>query len=167
MASTMQKHAATKKDVSTDMPRDSYIQSRQNVQIKNIVKLRERKHRDRQSKFIIEGLRELSHAIEAGYTIESIYFCPENFPQDQHSEFIDRIRMEESIPLTRLSEDAFEKASYREGPDGILALAKQQGNILDDLQTKENPLLLVLEGIEKPGNVGAIFAAPMALVPMR
>ena len=157
MASAMQKHAATKKDASADMPEDSYIQSRQNEQVKNLVKLRERKHRDRQSKFVIEGLRELSHAIEAGYTIENVYFCPEHLPQEHHSDFVDQLRADESIALTRLSEDAFDKASYREGPDGILAVAQQQGNILEDLKTNRNPLFLVLEGIEKPGNLGAIL----------
>lgn len=153
----MQQHAATKKDATAFMPEESYIQSRQNEQVKNLVKLRERKHRDRQSRFIIEGLRELTHAIEAGYTIDDIYFCPEHFPQEVHAQFIDDVRSEATAPLTRLSEDAFEKASYREGPDGIIATAQQQGNVLADLKRTDNPLILALEGIEKPGNLGAIL----------
>lgn len=139
------------------MDQESYIQSRQNEQVKNLVKLRERKHRDRQSRFLVEGLRELEHALQAGYEAEAIYYCPEFFPQEAHSTFIDEQRSAAKYPLTRMSPDAFEKASYREGPDGLLATARQQGNTLDDLKLSEQPLLLVLEGIEKPGNLGAIL----------
>ncbi|MGB0290382.1 MAG: RNA methyltransferase, partial [Opitutales bacterium] len=61
---------------------DAYIQSRHNEQIKNLVKLRERKYRDRQERFLVEGLRELSHALQAGYAIENLYYCPEHFPTE-------------------------------------------------------------------------------------
>ena len=71
---------------------EPYIQSRQNTQIKNLVKLRERKYRDRQESFLIEGLRELSHALDSNYAIETIYYCPEYFPTDRHSTFIHIIR---------------------------------------------------------------------------
>jgi TrmH family RNA methyltransferase len=139
------------------MDQESYIQSRQNEQVKNLVKLRERKHRDRQSRFLVEGLRELDHALQAGYEAEAIYYCPEFFPQEAHSAFIDGQRRAGAYPLIRMSLEAFEKASYREGPDGLLATARQRGNSLDDLKLSERPLLLVLEGIEKPGNLGAIL----------
>ena len=136
---------------------EPYIQSRQNEQVKNLVKLRERKHRDRQDRFVVEGLRELEHAIAAGYEIESIGYCPEFFPHSAHREFIDAQRRSGQLPLIRFSIEAFEKASYREGPDGILATARQQSNTLTDLRLPEHPLHLVLEGIEKPGNLGAIL----------
>jgi len=136
---------------------DSYIESRQNDQVKNLVKLRERKHRNRQERFLVEGLRELNHALGAGYEIESIYYCPEFFPSQAHTDYIDTLRRENSLPLTRMSEEAFVKASFREGPDGLLGLGKQQGHSLHELKLPEAPLLLVLEGIEKPGNLGAIL----------
>lgn len=136
---------------------EAYIQSRQNEQIKNLVKLHERKHRDRQSCFLIEGLRELNHAIEAGIEILTIYFCPEHFPSDKHHILIDDQRAAGQCTLIRLSEEAFEKASHREGPDGLIALARQQGNCLEDLPLSKTPLLLIIEGIEKPGNLGAIL----------
>ena len=56
-----------------------------------------------------------------------------------------------------MSQEAFMKASHREGPDGLIAIAIQQGNVLADLSLDQTPLLLVLEGIEKPGNLGAIL----------
>ena len=136
---------------------DAYIQSRQNDQVKNLVKLRERKHRERQERFLVEGLRELGHALGAGFEIEIIYFCPELFPSEAHSTFIDQIRREGSLQLVRMSEDAFSKAAYREGPDGLIGIGKQQGHSLYELDLPEAPLLLVLEGIEKPGNLGAIL----------
>lgn len=136
---------------------EQYIQSKQNDQVKNLVKLRERKHRDRQERFLVEGLRELGHALGSGYEIETLYFCPELFPSEAHSEFIDQCRREGQLELTRMSEEAFSKAAYREGPDGIIGIGKQQGHSLSELNLPENPMLLVLEGIEKPGNLGAIL----------
>ena len=136
---------------------EPYIQSRQNVQIKNLVKLRERKHRDRQESFLIEGLRELGHALNSNYEIETIYYCPDYFPTDQHSTFLHNIRSNKNISLTQISREAFTKATYREGPDGIIAVAKQQTYSIHELDLPHNPLLLILEGIEKPGNLGAIL----------
>lgn len=134
-----------------------YIQSRQNEQVKNLVKLRERKHRDRQSRFLVEGLREIGHAIDAGYEITQLYTCPEFFPSDAHESFMQAQRANGAFPTARLSEEAFNKASHREGPDGLIAIAVQQNNVLSDLSLPESPLLLILEGIEKPGNLGAIL----------
>lgn len=136
---------------------EPYIHSRQNDQVKNLVKLRERKHRDRQERFLVEGLREIGHAIGAGYKVEDLYYCPEFFPTEAHAAFISGLRKKDTQRLTRLSEDAFNKASLREGPDGLLALAQQQANTLSQLKLPASPLLLVLEGIEKPGNLGAIL----------
>ena len=136
---------------------DAYIQSRQNDQVKNLVKLRERKHRDRQERFLVEGLRELGHAIGSGYEVETIYYCPECFPSAQHGTFIADNCGNDGPPLVRMSEDAFSKAAYREGPDGIIAIAKQQSHSIQELELPAAPLLLVLEGIEKPGNLGAIL----------
>ena len=136
---------------------DAYIQSRQNDQVKNLVKLRERKHRDRQERFLVEGLRELGHALGSGHEIEIIYYCPEFFPSEAHETFIDETRHNGTAPLVRMSEDAFSKAAYREGPDGIIAIAKQQSHSIHELSLPTAPLLLILEGIEKPGNLGAIL----------
>ncbi len=136
---------------------DSYIQSLQNDQVKNLVKLRERKHRDRQSRFLVEGLREVGHALKAGYEVTHLYYCPDIFPSTAHTEFINMQKKMGNFPVTRMSAEAFKKASFREGPDGIIVIAIQQNNVLTDLKLSEKPILLVLEGIEKPGNLGAIL----------
>jgi TrmH family RNA methyltransferase len=136
---------------------DLYIQSRQNDQVKNLVKLRERKHRDRQSRFLVEGLREIGHAINAGFEITHLYNCTDFFPGEAHSKFISDQTQKSDFPVIGMSPDAFTKASHREGPDGLIAIAVQQNNVLTDFKLSAQPLLLVLEGIEKPGNLGAIL----------
>lgn len=136
----------------------NYIQSRQNEQVKNLVKLRERKHRDRQSRFLVEGLREIGHALDAGFEVNHLYYCPEFFPSGgAHADFAQRTLAAGHFPVSRMSEDAFSKATHREGPDGLMAVATQQNNVLSDLKVAESALFLILEGIEKPGNLGAIL----------
>lgn len=134
-----------------------FIQSRQNDQIKNLVKLRARKYRDRQERFLVEGMRELSHALSSTYTLDTIYYCPEHFPTDRHTQFIHEIRSQQKAELIRVSEEAFTKATYRESPDGVIAVARQQAHTINELKLQTNPLLLILEGIEKPGNLGAVL----------
>ena len=136
---------------------NSYIKSLQNDHVKNLVKLRERKYRDRQSRFLLEGLREIGHALTAGYEIINLYYCPEFFPSTAHLEFIHQQKKMLNFSMIRMSADALKKASYREGPDGLIAIAIQQNNSLTDLKLNQKPLLLILEGIEKPGNLGAII----------
>jgi len=133
------------------------IHSRQNEQVKNLVKLRERKHRDRQSRFLVEGLREIGHAKTAGFEITHLYFCRDFFPGDAHSAFVEDLQKESAFPAVGMSPEAFTKASHREGPDGLMAVAVQQNSILSDLKLPPKPLLLILEGIEKPGNLGALL----------
>ena len=134
-----------------------YIQSRQNDQIKNLVKLRERKHRDRQERFLVEGMRELNHALNSDYTIESLYYCPEYFSTSQHTQLIHKLRSKKEPQLIRVSTEAFTKATYREGPDGMIAIARQRSHSIHTLALSPSPLLVILEGIEKPGNLGAIL----------
>ncbi len=151
----MDKQAAIKK--CADPMNEPYIHSRQNDQVKNLVKLRERKHRDRQERFLIEGLREIRHALRAEYQIDDLYYCPELFPGEAHGAFVSELRKKRKPQLTRLSAEAYRKASLREGPDGLLAVARQQSSTLSQLKLPAEPLLLVLEGLEKPGNLGAIL----------
>ncbi len=138
---------------------EHFIESRQNPQVKALVRLRDRKHRDRQGRFIVEGLRELEHACEASVPIDTLYFCPELFPSDQHAEFVNRFRTFAGTGegLARVSAAVFEKICYREGPDGLLATAQPNNHTLTHLKLSPNPLVLILEGIEKPGNLGAIL----------
>lgn len=157
MPSRMLGSVAILKSQSPHLMEELYIQSRQNDQVKNLVKLRERKYRERQSRCLIEGLREIGHALTAGLEITHLYYCSDFFPSDLHATFIAENKNADKFQVIGMSPDAFTKASHREGPDGLIAIAMQQGNVLTDLLLDETPLLLVLEGIEKPGNLGAIL----------
>jgi len=137
----------------------AYIESPQNNHVKNLVKLRDRKHRDRQDKFIIEGLREIEHALDSDYTVNTLYYCPEYFNSNSASLLIERIKKdtEQTNAIIRMHPKAFSKCSLREGPDGFIALSEARHIQLHTIELKESNTLLILEGIEKPGNLGAII----------
>lgn len=132
------------------------ISSAQNPQIKDLVRLRDRRHRDRSGRFVIEGYRELGRAIEAGLTLETLYVCPELFLGPNEPALIASIEAT-GTAVTTVSEQAFRKASYRDRPEGLLATAPQPPAGLDRIEASGVPLLLVVESIEKPGNLGTML----------
>jgi len=130
------------------------ITSLQNPKIKNIVKLSKAKERKSQNLFIIEGARELSLALSARYEVDSVFVCPELFIKTDYPLVL------KSIPVNQqyeVSEAVFEKIAYREGSDGLLTLAKPKSHTLEDLELSANPFLIILESVEKPGNLGAVL----------
>ncbi len=131
------------------------ISSRQNPRVKTLVKLRERATRERLGRFVIEGARELRHAVEAGIALESLYCCPELFRAD--CEAVAAQAQTRAGEVFELSREAFEKASLREGPDGLLAVAPTWDLSPERLQLPQRPLLVLAEAVEKPGNLGAIL----------
>lgn len=126
----------------------------QNPKIKNIVKLSKNKERKEQNLFLIEGARELSLAIAGGYDIHSVFVCPELFEKTDYPDVLDHINPHK---LFEVSEPVFEKIAYREGSDGLLTLARPKNHQLSDLKLLDNPFLIILEAVEKPGNLGAIL----------
>ncbi|HLW08802.1 MAG TPA: RNA methyltransferase [Fermentimonas sp.] len=131
------------------------ITSLQNPSIKNIVKLYKssRERRD-QSLFVIEGAREISLALGSSYSIDAVFVCRELFSNTRYPEVLD------SIPdniVFEISSVVFEKIAYRDGSDGIVALAKPKKHRLDDIKLSDNPFLIILESVEKPGNLGAVL----------
>ena len=136
---------------------EEFIQSRQNPRIKALSRLQERSGRRKFNKFAIEGLRELERALEASVAVEELYYCPELFKSAAHSAFIEA--QKGRIPMCRLSEQAFERISNREGCDGLLGVAEQWKTSLSEIRLPEGraPLVLVADAIEKPGNLGALL----------
>lgn len=130
------------------------ITSLQNAKIKNIAKLAKSKERALQNLFVIEGARELSLALTADYKFENVFVCPELSPKTDYPNVLNTIP-ESSI--IEVSGAVFEKIAYREGSDGIIALAKPQIHTLSSLGLSENPFIIILEAVEKPGNLGAIL----------
>lgn len=131
------------------------IQSAQNNRIKNVQKLFSKsKERKEQNLFVIEGAREIHLALAGSYSLDSVFICPELFSKTDYPEIQSQIH---SIPLFEVSLPVFQKIAYREHSDGILALAKPKLHSLKDLNLPENPFIIVLESVEKPGNLGAIL----------
>ena len=131
------------------------ITSLQNSRIKNIQKLSAKsRERKEQGLFIIEGARELSLALSGEYALNSVFICTELFEKTDYPEVLSAISPD---ILYEVSEAVFQKIAYREGSDGLLALAKPKSHTLSDLKLKENPFIIVLEAVEKPGNLGAIL----------
>ena len=132
-----------------------FIQSRQNPRVQNLVRLHERTHRDTQQRFLVEGRRELERALAEG-VIEEIYFCSELFRDNGSQELVERAS-QAGVAICQLAPMAFDKVSLREGPDGLLGVARAWHLTLADLKLSATPLLLIVERVEKPGNLGALL----------
>lgn len=125
------------------------IDSLQNEKIKNIIKLRDSgQERKRQGLFLIEGRREINLALKGGVEIKRLFYCPDYNRQKL------AISQEKIIETAR---KVFAKISYRENPDGFLAVARFREIKLADIKLSPMPLIIVLEAVEKPGNLGAIL----------
>lgn len=132
------------------------ITSLQNPRLKQLVKLRERRDRDEAGLFMIEGYREIRRALEKGLRPKEVYFSPEWFLGENEPALIERAE-QAGAQLFELSKEAFAKVAYRERPDGLLAVAPQWKHSLAALKLGAPPFLLVVESIEKPGNLGTIL----------
>ena len=131
------------------------ISSPQNDRIKNIQKLGSKsRERKAQNLFVIEGARELSLALAGGYDIDSIFLCPEFFEKTDYPDVLKTLNPKIFFELTST---VFEKIAYREKSDGLIALARPKSHSLDQLNLSENPFIIILESVEKPGNLGAIL----------
>lgn len=129
------------------------ITSIQNPFIKSLVQLQEKAKARRQSgTFLIEGKREIELAIKGKYEIETLLFLPELISNDYLSKL-----SKNQIDLIEINKEVYQKLAYRDTTEGILAIAKTKSLALSDLKLPENPLILVMESIEKPGNIGAML----------
>ena len=129
------------------------ITSVQNSFIKSLLQLQEKaKVRKQTGTFLIEGQREIELALKGGYELETILICNELAQLSENP----KIRKSEN-QIIEISKDVYQKLAYRETTEGIIAIAKTKSLALSDLKLSKNPLILVGESIEKPGNVGAIL----------
>jgi TrmH family RNA methyltransferase len=132
------------------------ITSKQNPRIKSLVSLRQRRERQLAGVTLVDGYEELLCALAAGITIRSLYYCQELMGgEDQLTKLQDLISS--GVEVHELTREVFEKAAYREGPDGWLAVVPSVATEIDKLPVKPNALILVCEAVEKPGNLGAML----------
>ncbi len=132
------------------------ITSPANTRIKALVRLRDRRERDATRTFAVEGYRELLRFLDAGLSMRTLFVCPELFVGSNESALVDRCR-QSGAEIVEVSDIPFRKASYRDRPEGLLAVAAQFDTSLDAIPLTENPLVLVAESIEKPGNLGTML----------
>lgn len=130
------------------------ISSPQNPLIKRLALLKDKsRERKKTNTFLIEGKRELSLAIKGGYTIETLLFYPDLFSESE-AQAMSRY----GIEIIEISKDVFQKLAHRDTTEGIIALVKSKIHDLEALRfTSKNPLILVAEAPEKPGNIGALL----------
>lgn len=110
------------------------------------------RERRKQQLFIIEGKREIELAIEAGYKIGNLFFCEEIIRQDEIPAALKNDKL-----LVPVSKEVFKKMAIRESTGGMIAVAEQKMHSIHDIRLSKNPLILILESVEKPGNLGAVL----------
>jgi TrmH family RNA methyltransferase len=129
------------------------IASVQNPFIKSLIQLQEKaKARKQAGLFIIEGKREIQLAINGGYKIESLLFLADMVTKQELD-----LLSKNANELIEISKEIYQKLAYRDTTEGIIAVAKTKSFQLSELQLSKNPLILVVESIEKPGNLGAML----------
>lgn len=138
------------------------ITSSQNPFIKSLVLLQEKaKARKQSGTFLIEGIREIELALKGNYELDAVLFCPElvdkSFNISPEPEWRTGGAIIQPFNPIEISREVYQKLAYRDTTEGIIAVAKTKSLSLADLQLPENPLILVMEAIEKPGNIGAML----------
>lgn len=129
------------------------ITSLQNPLVKYLFTLTQKsKQRKEQQQFLIEGKREISLALEAGYLIEQLFICLDILSE------VEVEKLFSGYKCTAISTQVYEKLTYRSSTEGILALAQCKNHALSGVEfQKAHPLVLVAEAPEKPGNIGALL----------
>lgn len=126
------------------------ISSAQNPKIKLLLELQQKSaERRKHGLFVVEGRREVERCINNGYQVDTLFWCPEIFGEEEP--VVDGAR------IFQVSADIYNKVAYRGGTEGVIAEVVAQQHTLDGLKLQKRPLVVVLESVEKPGNVGAIL----------
>lgn len=137
------------------------ITSAQNPKIRMLTSLQEKSRtRRKEGLFVVEGRREILRCLDAGFKVKTLFVCPEIIGRD------DLVLIEKRIVENKLDADClkievpeilYSKIAYREGTEGVIAEALWREIRLEDLKIGESPLVIVLESVEKPGNLGAVL----------
>ena len=155
--------------------RTESITSAQNPKIKNLLLLQEKsKARREQGLFVVEGRRELEHCLEAGFQVRTLFICPDlagggtipgaftrtgprSDAEERASSPANTLSPVKEPLVIEIPENLYRKVAYRESTEGIIAEVECKERRLEDLELSEHPLVMVLESVEKPGNLGAVL----------
>ena len=130
------------------------LTSPQNPRVKQVVRLRDRRHRDREGLLLVEGAFELALALASGARPQTVYYCPALAP-DAGDLLAKAIQA--GAEAIQVSAPVFEKMAYRKNSDGVLGVLPAVRRGLDSLPAGDLPLYIVAEAVEKPGNLGALL----------
>jgi len=133
---------------------NNLITSTQNPRIKQAILLSKTRNRKRDKLFLIEGIREIRKAFEAGYRFKTVFYCP--VIMNRESEEL-LAKFPSDTEMIEVAKHVYEKIAYRDNKDGLIIEAVTKYFKPEELRLSENPLLLVMETVEKPGNLGAIL----------
>lgn len=130
------------------------ITSTQNQFIRQLVQLKDKsRERKKSGLFLIEGIREMTLALKGGYEIETILFNPDIISKEQINALTNQ-----QINLVEITAEVYQKLAYRDTTEGVIAVAKSKNHGIESLKLNtKNPLILIAEAPEKPGNIGALL----------
>lgn len=127
-----------------------------NPRVKAAAALRDRRERDRAGRTLIDGARELRRALDAGVAVIEVFACEPLLAGTDARQALDRLQMR-GIPLQPVNETVFAKLAFGQRAEGLVAVVGIPSASLDELAVPERPLVVVVEAVEKPGNLGAIL----------
>lgn len=130
------------------------ISSAKNPRVKDVLALADAKERRRRGAFAVEGAREIDRALRSGFVVREAYYCPELLSDLGRAALA---TIERSVKALSIAPAVFAKLAVREGSDGLIAVFAVRTATLASLNLPAAPLLLALEGVEKPGNLGALL----------
>jgi TrmH family RNA methyltransferase len=133
------------------------ITSPHNPRVKQATRLRDRRGREKQGRIIIDGAREIGQALAGGVGLVEIFLCKELLRGEESRSIAERLeRAQAGVEVLHVTPEVFEKIAYGDRSDGLVAVAGTPDRSLDAMTLPPLPLIAVLEGVEKPGNVGAV-----------
>ena len=133
---------------------DELITSAKNPKIRRLLELQQKSSlRRAEGIFVVEGLRELRHCLEAGFKLESLFYCPGICARPE----LGRESFAEKESIFALSPEAYSRIAVRDSSEGVVATVHSRCLSLAELSLPSNPLVIVLESVEKPGNLGAVL----------
>jgi TrmH family RNA methyltransferase len=139
---------------------ENVISSLQNARVKHVVALQQKSSlRREEGLFVVEGQREIEHCIACGYEVVEVFtvLSEESVPSGR----ADGLQLTGDFPVTRVTPQVYEKMAYRGSTEGMIAIVKTKDHSISSVNRKlssvDNPLVVVIESVEKPGNLGAIL----------
>jgi len=134
----------------------NFISSFNNAHVKRLqLLIRSNQKRKKEGFFIIEGAKEIRAALLSGYQIESVFICPTLCKDNDLYKLIKELN--QKISVFEITKPIYENIAYRESTEGVMAICAVKEHALEHLKLSKNPFVIVLEAVEKPGNLGAVL----------